>query len=90
MSNVENPLSIKPKITLKEGIFAPIEEGTILGTATYEINGVEYSTDLIASHSVEPSKFLVYSIYTILGSNLVVLLVFCVILIIKKKIILKN
>ncbi len=85
MSNVENPLNIKPKITLKEGIFAPIEEGAILGTATYEINGIEYSTNLIASHSVEPSKFLVYSIYTIIGSNLVVLLVFCVILIIKKK-----
>lgn len=85
MSNVENPLNIKPKITLKQGLLAPIEEGTILGTATYEINGVEYSTNLVASHSVEPSKFLVYSIYTILGSNLVVLLVFCVILIIKKK-----
>lgn len=85
MNNQENPLNVEPKITLKENILAPIEEGTILGKATYEINGVEYSTNLVASHSVEPSKFLVYSIYTIIGSNLVVLLVFGVIWFIKKK-----
>lgn len=85
MNNQDNPLNVEPKITLKENILAPIEEGAILGKATYKINGVEYSTDLVASHSVKPSKFLVYSIYTILGSNLVVLLAFCVIWFIKKK-----
>ncbi len=90
MNNQENSLSLKPKITLKENISAPIDEGAILGKATYEINGVEYSTNLVASHSVEPSKFLVYSIYTIIGGNLLVLLVFGVIWFIKKKIILKK
>lgn len=40
-------------VTLNENISAPISEGDILGKVTYNIDGVTYSSDLIASHYVE-------------------------------------
>lgn len=59
--NNSTPISeIKPEITLNEDISAPIEEGDVLGTAKYKVEGVEYTTNLIASHSVEKSKLLLY------------------------------
>lgn len=54
---------IVPKITLNENISAPIDEGSILGKITYSIHGVEYTTDLVAAHSVEKSKLFIYLIY---------------------------
>ena len=56
---LKNDISIEntePKVDLKEKISAPIEEGEILGTITYEIDEITYKTDLIASHSVQKSK----------------------------------
>lgn len=50
--------SLTPKITLKENISAPIDEGSILGTAKYQIDGVEYTVNLVASHDVVKSKFI--------------------------------
>ena len=46
-------------IELNQLIAAPIEEGTVLGKITYNIDEFEYSSDLIASHSVEEFKPLV-------------------------------
>ena len=40
-------------INLNENISAPIAEGDKLGKITYNIDGTTYSSDLIASHSVE-------------------------------------
>ena len=40
-------------IKLNDLIAAPIEEGDVLGKITYNIDGTEYSSDLIANHSVE-------------------------------------
>ena len=42
-----------PSVKLNESISAPIAEGDILGKITYNIDGIEYSSDLIASHAVE-------------------------------------
>jgi len=44
---------LKPSIQISEVIEAPISEGDVLGKITYTIEGVEYSSDLIANHSVE-------------------------------------
>lgn len=46
-------------IELNDLIAAPIEEGTVLGKITYNIGEFAYSSDLIASHSVEEFKPLV-------------------------------
>ena len=48
-----NLTTLKPTIELNNLIAAPIEKGAILGKITYNIAGTEYSSDLIASHSVE-------------------------------------
>lgn len=51
---------ITPFITLKEDIKAPIEQGDNLGSISYTIDGIEYKTDLIASHTVQKSKLFKY------------------------------
>ena len=40
-------------VELNENISAPISEGDILGKVTYNIDGINYSSDLVASHGVE-------------------------------------
>lgn len=46
------------EIKLNEDISAPISAGTILGTITYNVNGLKYTENLLASHDVESSKLL--------------------------------
>lgn len=70
---VENSFSendLNSEINLKENLKAPIEQGDTLGNITYMVDGVEYKTDLIASHSVKKSKLLDY----ILKFGLVILI----------------
>ena len=45
--------SLEPVISINENIEAPISEGSVLGSITYNIDGIEYSTNLCAEHSVE-------------------------------------
>lgn len=52
--------SIPFEINLKETIKAPIEQGDSLGTISYTVDGIEYKTDLLASHAVEESQLLSY------------------------------
>ena len=40
-------------VDLNDNISAPITKGDVLGKITYDIDGIKYSTDLIADHSVE-------------------------------------
>lgn len=61
--NTDNLESFTPSLSLNENILAPIEEGDVLGKITYSINGVDYTTDVIASHLVEESKLLSYILY---------------------------
>lgn len=45
------------QIEINENISAPIAQGQILGKLVYNIDNIEYSSDLIAAHSVEKSNF---------------------------------
>ena len=47
-----------PEIQITENLLAPIAQGQVVGKLVYNIDGIEYSADLIASHSVEKSGFL--------------------------------
>lgn len=58
MKNDAEISDFSPEIILNEDISAPIEEGTVLGSFTYEIDGIKYSADLLASHGVEKSEAL--------------------------------
>lgn len=67
---LENSTSEKDlnfEITLKEDIKAPIEQGDRLGIVSYTIDGIEYKTELVASHLVEKSKLLNYIIAIVIG-----------------------
>ena len=57
---------IEPEIVLNENIEAPITQGDTLGKITYNIEGIEYTSNLVASHSVEKDNGLLFSIHTIL------------------------
>lgn len=58
--NTNSTSKIEPEIILNDNISAPIEEGTILGKVTYNIEGVSYTTDIVAEHNVEKSYFYLY------------------------------
>ena len=47
-----------PEIQITDNLLAPIVQDQVVGKITYNIDGIEYSSDLIASHSVEKSGFL--------------------------------
>ena len=68
-------------IELKENISAPIAEGETLGKITYNIDGIDYSSDLVASHNVEPYEFPVI----ILQSGSAVLVLIVLLLVVSKK-----
>lgn len=61
-----------PKIEVSGILLAPIAQGQVVGKITYDIDGIEYSSDLVASHSVEESGFLT----TIIKIFLIVLILF--------------
>ena len=52
LKNVKNPDDTF-KINLKDNISAPIQKDDIMGTVTYTSCGLEYTTNLLASHDVE-------------------------------------
>ena len=83
---LENSVSIDNlpfEINLKETIKAPIAQGDSLGTISYTIDGIQYETDLIASHPVEESKFL--SSILQIGIGLLMILIVYTIFFNKKK-----
>lgn len=61
-----------PEIQIADNLLAPIAQGQVVGRIVYNIDGIEYASDLVASHSVEKSGFLT-SIVQIL---LIVLILF--------------
>ena len=58
MENNSLASEFTPEIHLNEVIQAPIEQGDVLGSLSYTSDGIEYKTDLFASHYVEKSKVL--------------------------------
>lgn len=50
----------EPTICLKDNLSAPIAQNSSIGTLTYNINGVEYTQNLLASHNVEEDSFLLF------------------------------
>lgn len=61
-----------PEIQITDNLLAPIAQGQVVGKIVYNIDGIEYASYLVASHSVEKSGFLT-SIVQIL---LIVLILF--------------
>ncbi|MBR6252768.1 MAG: D-alanyl-D-alanine carboxypeptidase [Clostridia bacterium] len=64
--NSINKEDIKTTITLDEGIVAPIEQNQVLGSISYDVDGLVYSTNLIASHAVEKQPYWLYNLVAII------------------------
>ena len=47
-----------PEIKINDNLSAPISQGQVVGKIIYNIDGIEYSSDLFASHNVEESGYL--------------------------------
>lgn len=61
------------EMNLKEDINAPIEQGDNLGSVSYVIDGIQYESNLIASHSVEKSKLFNHVLEIGIGSLIIIL-----------------
>jgi len=75
-------INIIPDITLNEGLQAPVSKGDIVGTITYLVEDIEYSSQLIASDDVK--KKIDISVYLV-GGGLVVLILAVALMPKKKK-----
>lgn len=60
IDKVDLNASFEPKIELKENLKAPILKGDVLGTVTYQIDGIDYTANLIAGNDVLESHLLLY------------------------------
>ena len=78
--NINEEIS-KPTVKLNENILAPIAQNEKLGTVTYNINGIEYTQDLVAETTVKQDLFFIK--LSIIA--LCVLIILLLILIIKSK-----
>ena len=56
INNETSKKDIKPQIVLKENLQAPIIEGEIVGTINYKINGLSYTTDLLAGNDIKEEE----------------------------------
>lgn len=62
----EFDIEFEPQIELQDNLFAPIAQGQVVGKITYTIDGIQYSSNLLASHSVEQSGFITIVVQIIL------------------------
>lgn len=62
---------LSPEIKLNENLLAPITSGTTLGTVTYTMDGIQYTTELLASHDVEEK--LSSEVFVLIGGILLLL-----------------
>ena len=58
---------IQKNVTMDEEIFAPIEQNQVLGKITYEVDGLSYTADIIASHEVQKLPYLLYNAIVVAG-----------------------
>lgn len=66
---------LEPNIEINENLKAPLAENTVIGKITYNIDGEEITSDLIAASSVYPSDFEI-TIFRILLLFLILYVIF--------------
>lgn len=71
----EQYITINPNINLNDNLKAPIFEGDVVGSVTYMVGGINYESNLIASHNVEESYFMYIVIGIGIGLFIIVILV---------------
>lgn len=76
--------SIISSISVNDNVVAPVEKNQVLGQITYNVDGLSYTTNLIASHSVEKLPYEKYNAIVV-GTGVAVLVIFVLLLIIFRK-----
>ena len=71
--------NLKPQITLNDNILAPIEKDTVLGTVSYEVDGITYKSELLANSNVEKQTY--YLIFIIAGISILIFVIIIVLII---------
>lgn len=61
---------LEPEIVINDSLTAPISKGTVVGYISYEVEGLRYTTDLIAANDVKENK-----------SSTIILILFIILLI---------
>lgn len=77
-NNSDDLSKIQPQISLNSDIKAPIEDGQVLGKVSYNVNGITYTTNLIAANDVEKSNFVLSCLYG-LGILILILIIYKII-----------
>lgn len=78
----EDLSKITPEISLYDNIKAPLAEGSELGTITYTVEGVTYSTKLLSANRVEKSPIITYAI--LICSIIVIIFIIILVIILTK------
>ena len=81
-NNLTDINSISPVVNINVNLKAPIVKNSVIGKITYNIDGTEYSSNLLAGSDVEESKFLELFIKFLL---FIVVLLICFTILRKKK-----
>ena len=76
--------NVPADISINEDIVAPIEQNQVLGQIAYYVDGLVYTTNIIASHPVEKLPYAKYNIIVSI-SLIMIFAVFAIALIISKK-----
>lgn len=85
LTNLDNKNStIEPTIKLKDNLSAPIKAGEIVGTVTYELDGLSYTADLLAKNDVIEKSDVIAKVFTRILIFAVIILIVVGILIRKK------
>lgn len=78
--------NISPEISVSDNISAPISENSVIGTATYTIDGQTYTSNIIASHDViQNDNLYLILIISLIGIILILIIIFIILRIHKKK-----
>ena len=75
----------EPVITLNNNISAPISQNQVLGTASYTINDITYTRNLLASHDVEKDNSLLILFGILLVTLIILILIIIIFLKYKKR-----
>ena len=80
VKNENYRVDFEPEISLNESLSAPIKKGDIVGTATYDIEGIKYTFDLIAGNNINKT-----SILSIVVRCIVILVIFYIVILVLNK-----
>ena len=69
---------ISQTITMDDNILAPIKQNQVLGKVTFMVDGLNYTTDIIASHPVEKLPYWLYNSIVIVSIFFIIIL--CIII----------